>query len=578
MLRILHSLPRTHKFLLLPVATMVTVLGAQKLLTTYHDHSQPGAPVESVFVPLADDTAPGVPSLARADVRAESPLAKTPVATAIDHASRLLDATRDNIPLSQLKASEIIDLDVIESATASTFEAPRPLPTDRLAINTEARLDEGARHIAIVIGTLGSGMLAADNVSAADAQTPVADATSYEDYGIDSFGDVSFLSLELEAQKPYVPQWKTHIVNTGETFALMAQNELGMGYSEVLALLDELPDADMFTRWRAGQSFDYQVDKDGKLLSLKMMKNIRAGVLINRQEGGDLEVKAIERKGEPVQRLYAGSISGSFARSAEATGLSSGAVTELTHLLKKKFDFRRDSRRGDDFQVLVESDMIDDETLDSRVLAVKYHGKRLDLTLVRSAMNDTFYTPDGHSLDPAFSRYPFDGSYRLSSNFNPNRHHPVTGRISPHNGTDFAMPIGTPVTAPAGGRVERSVKHYAAGRYVVIRHDNGYRTRYLHLSKSLVKKGDRVEMGDRIALSGNTGRSTGPHLHYEVHVNNAPVNAMNVKLPENTRLRGDSLVAFQNQAKPMIAALESGDTGTVSVATYRHSDSGNDDG
>ena len=560
MLRILHSLPRTHKFLLLPVATMVTVLGAQKLLTTYHDHSQSGASVESVFVPLADDAAPGVPSLAQA---------KTPVATAIDHASRLLDATRDNIPLSQLQASEIINLDVIDSATASTFEAPRPLPADRLAANTGARLDDGARHIAVVIGTLGS---------ATAAQTPVADATSYEDYGIDNFDEVSFLPLEIAAQKTYVPQWKTHIVNTGETFAVMAQNELGMGYSEVLGLLDELPDPHMFTRWRAGQSFDYQVDKNGKLLTLKMMKNIRAGVLINRQEGGDLEVKAIERKGEPVQRLYAGSVSGSFARSAEATGLSSGAVTELTHLLKKKFDFRRDSRRGDDFQVLVESDMIDDETLDSRVLAVKYRGQRLDLTLVRSAMNDTFYTPDGHSLDPAFSRYPFDGSYRLSSNFNPNRKHPITGRTSPHNGTDFAMPIGTPVTAPAGGRVERSVKHYAAGRYVVIRHDNGYRTRYLHLSKALVKKGDRVEMGDRIALSGNTGRSTGPHLHYEVHVNNAPTNAMKVKLPENTRLHGDSLMAFQQHAKPMITALESGDTGTVSVATSRHSDNGSDDG
>jgi murein DD-endopeptidase len=559
MLRILHSLPRTHKFLLLPVATMVTVLGAQKLLTTYHDHSQSGASVESVFVPLADDAAPGVPSLAQA---------KTPVATAIDHASRLLDATRDNIPLSELQASEIINLDVIDSATASTFEAPRPLPADRLAANTGARLDDGARHIAVVIGTLGS---------ATAAQTPVANATSYEDYGIDNFDEVSFLPLEIVAQKTYVPQWKTHIVNTGETFAVMAQNKLGMGYSEVLNLLDKLPDPHMFTRWRAGQSFDYQVDKNGKLLTLKMMKNIRAGVLVNRQSSG-LEVKAIERKGKPVQRLYAGSVSGSFARSAEATGLSSGAVTELTHLLKKKFDFRRDSRRGDDFQVLVESDMIDDETLDSRVLAVKYRGQRLDLTLVRSAMNDVFYTPDGHSLDPAFSRYPFDGSYRLSSNFNPNRKHPITGRTSPHNGTDFAMPIGTPVTAPAGGRVERSVKHYAAGRYVVIRHDNGYRTRYLHLSKALVKKGDRVEMGDRIALSGNTGRSTGPHLHYEVHVNNAPTNAMKVKLPENTRLHGDSLVAFQQHAKPMIAALESGDTGTVSVATSRHSDDGSDDG
>ncbi|BBI60108.1 hypothetical protein HSBAA_14140 [Vreelandella sulfidaeris] len=116
--------------------------------------------------------------------------------------------------------------------------------------------------------------------------------------------------------------------------------------------------------------------------------------------------------------------------------------------MRKKLDFRRGSRRGDRFQVLVESDMIDGETLDSRVLAVQYDGERMDLTVVRNATDDNFYTPEGGSLDPAFARHPFEGSYRLSSNFNPRRKHPVTGRISPHNGTDFAMPIGTPVTAP----------------------------------------------------------------------------------------------------------------------------------
>jgi len=219
--------------------------------------------------------------------------------------------------------------------------------------------------------------------------------------------------------------------------------------------------------------------------------------------------------------------------------------------------------------VLVESDMIDGETLDSRVLAVQYNGERMDLTVVRNVTDDNFYTPEGGSLDPAFSRHPFEGSYRLSSNYNPRRKHPVTGRISPHNGTDFAMPIGTPVTAPANGVVERVSNHHAAGRYIVVRHDNGYRTRYLHLSRPLVNQGERVTMGERIALSGNTGRSTGPHLHYEVIVNNSPVNAMTVALPENTSLSGDTLIAFQSQAAPILATLESGETGPVSVATFQ---------
>lgn len=558
MLRILHSLPRTHKLLLLPVATMVTVLGTQKLLTTYQDLNQPQTPLESVLVPLPSDSTPGVPSL-----RQE----RTPVAEAIDRASRAIDATRENIPLSELTATEIVDLDVIASAEADMADQP-VVGNDVAVLNTAALegagLDDGALHMAIVLGTIASGMLNVDDPSSVE----IADATSYEDYGVELFDDISFLELELAAEEPYVPQWETHIVESGETFAVLAQNELGLGYSEVMALLEDLPDQRMLTNWRAGHSFDYQLDEDGRLLSLRMMKNTRDGILLEK-DADHFAITTIERQGEPVQRLYAGSVSGSFARSAQATGLNSGSVTELTKLLEKKLDFRRDSRRGDRFQVLVESDMIDGETLDSRVLAVHYDGERMDLTVVRNASDDNFYTPEGGSLDPAFARHPFEGNYRLSSSFNPRRKHPVTGRISPHNGTDFAMPIGTPVTAPANGVVERVSNHHAAGRYVVIRHDNGYRTRYLHLSRPLVTQGERVTMGERIALSGNTGRSTGPHLHYEVIVNNSPVNAMTVPLPENTSLSGDTLIAFQNQAAPMLAALESGETGPVSVANYQ---------
>ncbi|RUR34254.1 peptidoglycan DD-metalloendopeptidase family protein [Vreelandella nanhaiensis] len=545
MLRILHSLPRTHKLLLLPVATMVTVLGAQKLITTYQDLNQPHTPIESVLVPLPSDSAPGIPSLHQE---------RTSVADAINRASRAIDATREHIPLSDLAVKEVIDLDVISSAEASIADTTPP----------GTALDHGALHMAIVVGTLASGMLDIDSTSSVE----IANATSYEDYGIDLFDDVSFLELELAAEEPFVPEWKTHIVESGETFAVLAQNELGLGYSEALALLDDLPEPRMLTNWQAGHSFDYQLDENGRLMSLRMMKNTRDGVLVE-SEDNQFAVTAIERQGEPVQRLYAGSVSGSFARSAQATGLSSSSVTELTKLLEKKLDFRRDSRRGDQFQVLVESDMIEGETLDSRVLAVKYNGERMDLTVVRNATDDNFYTPDGNSLDPSFARYPFEGSYRLSSNFNPQRKHPVTGRISPHNGTDFAMPIGTPVIAPANGRVERVANHPAAGRYIVVRHDNGYRTRYLHLSQPLVSQGDRVTMGERIALSGNTGRSTGPHLHYEVIVNNSPVNAMTVDLPENMGLSGDTLIAFQRQAEPMLAALDSGETGTISVAGYQ---------
>ena len=187
MLRILHSLPRTHKLLLLPVATMVTVLGAQKLITTYHDLNQPQTPLESVLVPLPSDSAPGVPSL-----RQE----RAPVAEAIDRASRALDATREHIPLSELAATEIVDLDVITSAEASMASEAEPRDAQSQVALHEGALDDGALHMAIVLGTITSGMLNVDN------SVEIADATSYEDYGVELYeDDVSFLELELAAEE-----------------------------------------------------------------------------------------------------------------------------------------------------------------------------------------------------------------------------------------------------------------------------------------------------------------------------------------------------------------------------------------
>ncbi|MEQ6916838.1 peptidoglycan DD-metalloendopeptidase family protein [Halomonas aquatica] len=565
MMRILHSLPRTHKLLLLPVATMVTVLGAQKVVNTFEDLQRDQQALDTVLVPLNADASPGLPSLNTK---------RTAVADALEKANQALDATRVHVPLSELTASEIVDVDFINSAKAEP-EIPQTLalpahgdPSPRnLAEAVIPSIDESAKHMAVVIGTIASGMLDHDG-------SLMADATSYEEVSendLDLFAEGPIvLEQEIASNETFVPHWETYTVESGDTFAIMAQQHLEMGYSEVMALLDALPEPRILTNWRVGERFEYQLDEQGDLLALRMMKNARNGYLIERQ-GDDFEIATIERAGEATQRLFAGTISGSFARSAKATGLNSAEVSKLSRALERKLDFRRDTRGGDRFQVLVESDIIDGKSYDPRVLAVQYEGERMNITIVRNGDDNRFYTPDGESLDPAFNRYPFEGRYRLSSNFNPNRHHPVTGRISPHKGTDFAMPIGTAVQAPANGRVEKVGNHPAAGRYVVIRHDNGYKTRYLHLSKPLVSKGQRVTMGERIALSGNTGRSTGPHLHYEVLVNNSQVNAMKVSLPENQSLQGDQLVAFQRQAEPMLAALESGQTGTVVASTRQQS-------
>ena len=166
--------------------------------------------------------------------------------------------------------------------------------------------------------------------------------------------------------------------------------------------------------------------------------------------------------------------------------------------------------------------------------------------IVRNLTDDRFYDENGYNTSTkTFRRFPIDGKVIISSHFNPNRKHPVTGKVRPHNGTDFAVRVGTPIVSPADGIVEIAKYSRSAGYYIVMRHHNSYSTVYMHLSKLLVKPGQRVKIGQVIARSGNTGISTGPHLHYELRRNGRAVNAMRVTLPANE----DVAVAKKNRAR-----------------------------
>lgn len=211
---------------------------------------------------------------------------------------------------------------------------------------------------------------------------------------------------------------------------------------------------------------------------------------------------------------------------------------------------------GDRYTLLLEIERLagDDTPYDIRVLAFELSRKNGILTAVRHA-DGRFYTPEGQPLLPPFDRHPFEGEYRMTSGFSDGRRHPVTGRVAPHNGTDFAMPVGAPILAPADGRVTRVEHHPLAGRLLMIEHGQGFSTRYLHLQKALVQPGQRVRRGQRIALSGNSGRTTSAHLHYELHIDGRAVDPMRVQLPRGAPLSGAELARFQRTAQPLLLGL-----------------------
>ena len=565
-----HSLPRTHKLLIFPIATTVALLGAQEIfpfLETSDGVSAPLAELSTDFQAQAGakpDTKVSI--IVSSAAREPTGLEKSSVRPSLQVFPPPRLATDGVLDTRFLLSVTTQDTSIDASALSQpSIQTPKPEGDGKAG-----KLDSQALHLAM--------QLTASVTGPNDSE---ADGTSYDVLSVDlihSDGEVN-LEEELAANERFVPSWETYTVQAGDTFADMAERTLGLGYNEVIKLLNELPNQKAFTHWRVGDSFDFKINEAGALLSLRLMENARAGLLVKRDlNDKSFEVTHFEKAAQATERLFAGTVNGSFAQSASATGLSYAEVVELSSVFSKRINFRRDAQRGDQFQVLVETDMIEGQATDSRVLAAHYEGKKVDLAIARNSSDDRFYTPEGYSLSLAFHRKPFDGSYRISSSFNLRRKHPITGRISPHRGTDFAVITGTSLQSPADGRVVKSAyQANGAGNYVVIRHDNGYKTRYMHLSKRLVSEGDRVSIGQEIALSGNTGRSTGPHLHYELLVNNSQVDAMRVRLPEGDRLSGQALAAFKKESKQLLAQLEH-DSGESMVASRSKLPSRNEGG
>lgn len=284
---------------------------------------------------------------------------------------------------------------------------------------------------------------------------------------------------------------------------------------------------------KPGDHLELLVDGESKqLVELVFHESLVEQAAFTRNDDGSFSYQFHEIPGEWKEKLYAGSVHGSFSTSAYKAGLTTAQIANITRTLKDKVNFARELRAGDNFNVLVKEQYTNDHLTgktEIQGISIQLRNREVAAFL---APDGLFYDREGNSLEQAFDRYPVDRKFRrITSSFNPKRRHPVTGRISPHNGTDFATPVGAPVYSTGDGRVVALRDHPYAGKYLVIEHNSVYTTRYLHLSRFLVKKGQQIKRGQKIALSGATGRITGPHLHFEVLVRGRAVDAMKANLP-----------------------------------------------
>jgi murein DD-endopeptidase MepM/ murein hydrolase activator NlpD len=242
-------------------------------------------------------------------------------------------------------------------------------------------------------------------------------------------------------------------------------------------------------------------------------------------------------------------------------GLSKELILQLTEIFAWDIDFATNLRPGDQFTIVYGKKIVDDEETDSdEIIAAEFINQGSSYTAVRYINESgiaSYYTPEGESMQRAFLSTPVDFA-QVSSPFDMQRKHPILNRIRAHKGIDYAARTGTPVKTTGDGSVIFSGRNGAYGQVVIIQHNDRYETLYAHLSgfQKGLAVGSHVKQGDVIGYVGQTGLATGPHLHYEFHVDGLYRDPETVKIPHSMPISNALLTDFHAQTQGVFAQLK----------------------
>jgi len=387
---------------------------------------------------------------------------------------------------------------------------------------------------------------------------------------------VAALSDVQQFIEPVKPSDRIVTIGKGDALGKVMQKE-GVGASEVHEIIAAMSKDFNPKNLKAGQDvhmhFEPHDEIEGgyKLSNMKIELNPLKTLTVTR-DGEEFEAALEEKEVKQVVQAQKTVIKNSLYGSAALAGIPKSIVSDAIRIYSQNVDFQRDVQPGDALEVMYETHQTDDGYVaqTGNILFARLTLGGRDMPLYRYETPDgnvDYYGPDGQSTKKTLMKTPIDGA-RVSSGYGMRRH-PVLGYSKMHKGIDFAAPTGTPIYAAGDGKIEKAGRFSSYGNYVRIAHRSDLDTAYAHLSRIApgIKPGARVKQGQIIGYVGTTGRSTGPHLHYEILVANKHVNPRGLNLPVGQALAGRDLKNFKSFIKDVNNQYASLSGGAVKVAS-----------
>ncbi len=425
--------------------------------------------------------------------------------------------------------------------------------------NTSIKTRKNAKPVAIfaslvLVSVVGLGLSVGDREAA--SEIPAVDIISVTP---------TLSAAELYDFRPFDNQTPPHhatlalTLKSGQSLGPLLQTngvEPGTAYAATEAFSKVYDPRNL----RVGQKINlyFGTNERANFAGLSLKPNAENTVFVERGLDGNFTSKKIAAEFDKTLVKVEAGIENSLYLDAQALGAPDKVIAQFAQIYAHSVDFQRDIRKGDKFEMMFElyRDHQGNTVKAGDLVFTSFspRGKTFEYFLFeKSNGREGYYDKKGKGAKRMLMRTPVNGA-RLSSRFG-SRKHPILGYRKNHTGVDFAAPRGTPIMAAGTGTILHAGRLGSFGNYVSIRHSDGYVTAYAHMSKFArgAKKGRRVVQGQIIGYVGTTGRSTGPHLHYEVHKRGKKINPMTLSTLSGKPLKKSELPAFKTRAKEIIA-------------------------